>query len=179
LFGRHFRIRLGLFVNCLPVDAIAFIKSREKAKTFLLARGATIVASTNEWEVLRFHSPLGTGVVYKNKRNRLTFTGQAIAAFTEMQGGKKWEAVSATPRKSTYSNKHLQIIKRDGEKCFLCLKPFTQEQPPTVDHLVPLSMGGPNNLSNYVLMHSKCNNFCGSISPMEKIALREKNKGGK
>ena len=36
---------------------------------------------------------------------------------------------------------------------------------PTVDHCIPLAMGGPDRLGNYVVMHEGCNNRKGNRQP--------------
>lgn len=60
-----------------------------------------------------------------------------------------------------------ELIKRDGFKCMFpgCTLPFTQEDPPTIDHWNPLSIFGDESLENLRLMHFKCNNKKGNSVP--------------
>lgn len=49
-----------------------------------------------------------------------------------------------------------EIIKRDGQKCYLCLKDLTLKEV-TIDHFVPLSKGGFHCASNARIACLKCN----------------------
>lgn len=46
---------------------------------------------------------------------------------------------------------------RDGNDCYLCDKPFTDERRPTIDHVTPLSKGGGWETTNLKLADRKCN----------------------
>lgn len=56
-----------------------------------------------------------------------------------------------------------QVAERDGWRCHLCGKRVpprrytAKPEDPTVDHLVPLSAGGPDTLTNVALAHNACN----------------------
>lgn len=52
----------------------------------------------------------------------------------------------------------LEEIRRQGGKCPLCGKPYSKERPPTVDHIIPLSMGGGNSKNNRRVICRDCNN---------------------
>lgn len=56
----------------------------------------------------------------------------------------------------------LEEIGRQGGKCPLCGKPYSRERPPTVDHIVPRSMGGTLEEDNRRVICRKCNNRKGS-----------------
>jgi len=70
-------------------------------------------------------------------------------------------------------NKHerqqiiLTLIDRDGYKCAFpgCIRPFSEEDPPTIDHWIPRDAGGQDVISNYKLMHFVCNNIKGNSIP--------------
>lgn len=55
---------------------------------------------------------------------------------------------------------HLLIL-QDNE-CYLCLEQFSKGNPPTVDHIMPLSRGGGWNLDNLALAHKQCNTIKGN-----------------
>lgn len=59
------------------------------------------------------------------------------------------------------------LRKRDGFRCRFpgCTKPFTKEDPPTIDHWIPFSVSGDNSIKNLRLMHFKCNNLKGDTIP--------------
>lgn len=75
------------------------------------------------------------------------------------------------------------LTKRDGYRCFFpgCDRPFTEEDPPTIDHWMPFSIYFDNSLENLRLMHFECNNCKGDIVPKEdgSIDLTKKSKAPK
>lgn len=56
-----------------------------------------------------------------------------------------------------------EIFERDGWRCYLCGKPVkrtarrTDPDGATIDHVVPLSRGGPDAPGNVATAHSRCN----------------------
>ena len=51
----------------------------------------------------------------------------------------------------------IQLIKqRDGVLCFICKKSFGDEKP-TIEHWIPRSAGGSDELDNLRITHKKCN----------------------
>lgn len=65
-----------------------------------------------------------------------------------------------------------RLLARDGLCCWLCGTLLGDDI--TIEHLVPKLYGGPNHISNYVLAHSECNHYLGSLHVAEKIKEREK-----
>lgn len=72
-----------------------------------------------------------------------------------------------------------RIAERDGIACWLCGRPVdlslrvTNKKHATADHVVPVSRGGVNALSNLRLAHSDCNNRRGNRdAPEEKPVLK-------
>jgi len=59
------------------------------------------------------------------------------------------------------------LTARDGYTCQFpgCTKPFTAEDPPTIDHWMPRSISGDERIENLKLMHFECNNLKGNIVP--------------
>ena len=53
----------------------------------------------------------------------------------------------------------------DGYKCMFCLKPMGVVQL-TIDHFMPLEIGGKNDQSNYLSACRKCNKDKGGESPV-------------
>lgn len=56
------------------------------------------------------------------------------------------------------------ILRRDGNDCFICKKPFDGEKP-TIEHWIPRSAGGSDEMSNLRLTHKDCNILKGDIIP--------------
>lgn len=50
-----------------------------------------------------------------------------------------------------------RLMLRDGPRCTCCEVRFTDDNPPTIEHLVPISAGGRSLLSNLVLLCGRCN----------------------
>ena len=44
----------------------------------------------------------------------------------------------------------------------------------TVEHLVPLTQGGPDNINNMVLACANCNDAVGNLPLPEKLKLRDR-----
>ena len=64
-------------------------------------------------------------------------------------------------KNSSKSNKLQRIYTRDKGICQLCMKSCKRIDS-TIDHIIPKSHGGSNNLFNLQLSHSWCNGIKGS-----------------
>ena len=148
-----------------------FKKKLPKFSEWLLNAGAEIMAPTNVWEVLRFKHGDKTSVIYVNAQGQYNFNACDKGPLNCFLEGRAWSAGNKTKRKPAQSRDVRALLLRDGDKCFLC--GFPLEDDATIEHLVPLSSGGPNHLSNYALAHSRCNELLGSKPLMEKIRLRD------
>jgi hypothetical protein len=154
------------------VNVAEFRKCLPKFEKWLVTRGAEILAPTNPFEMLRFVSAHGTSIVYRNLKGQVTFTGEAKAAHQAYaqpnnKDTKPWHAGNAKPRAKT--SPHIRTIrKRDGDRCFFCGLVVMDEDAST-DHLVERTAGGPDHISNLVLMHKHCNSICAGMSAPEKI----------
>lgn len=139
---------------------------------WLTANGAEVLTPTNEWELMRFKDGGVTSVVYFNKHDRVTFTGSARAAWEAYKTGRPWR--SATPKAKRQNkkarDKYVETIRqRDGDACFFCAQPVSEETE-SVEHLVAITHGGPNHISNMFLAHRLCNEMAAHLSVTEKIA---------
>ncbi len=85
------------------------------------------------------------------------------------QFGKHWRRVLLT-----------YLRERDGDKCQLCRRPIRFDLPsgikgdergPSVDHIVPRSKGGDDDLANLRLTHWGCNRSRGNRGGAEQLAL--------
>ena len=144
-------------------------------KDWLTARGAEVLAPTNEWEVIRFRAGHAIAIVYRKATGQLTYDGVARAALNAFVSQGSWTAGVATKRKKPNAIRRGAVIdaliQRDGDCCFLCRKPLGEDI--TEEHLVPIATGGPHHIANKALAHKACNLRMGHLSVMEKIALRE------
>ena len=60
----------------------------------------------------------------------------------------------------------------DGCKCMYCGQPMGKVQL-TIDHFIPLEMGGKNDPSNYISADRRCNKDKGGMDPREWVASRK------
>lgn len=145
-------------------------KRLKQFEAWLVERGAQIMAKTNEWEVLRYSTDKGIAVVYKNSAGRHTLTGKAgdaWLAFVNNDGG--WRAGAKVARKKNRADV-TTIRERDGDLCFYCQREVFHADA-SVEHLVAVTHGGPNHISNKFLAHKACNQRVGHISAPEKVAI--------
>lgn len=144
-------------------------------RDWLSERGAEVLEPTNTWEVLRFRANGETSVVYRNKQNRLRFTGESREAYSSWRGDRRWRGNERTDRRQL-TPLHRTIRERDGDACFFCGEELADGEA-TVEHLVALTHGGPNHVSNIVLAHEGCNAEAGNMSVAEKVRMRERLRG--
>ncbi len=64
-----------------------------KFKTYLAQSGASILETTNPYEVVRFKTENGVSVVYKKNNGSLTFTGEAEDAYDAMLSKNVWRII--------------------------------------------------------------------------------------
>ncbi|SET59539.1 HNH endonuclease [Natronincola peptidivorans] len=58
------------------------------------------------------------------------------------------------------------IYERDERKCYFCEKPLPFQQT-SLDHYLPKSRGGPNDIYNIVLSCKRCNKYKKSAVPKD------------
>lgn len=144
-----------------PRDSAIFAKQ-------LKASGAEILAPTNPYEVIRFRTRLGVGVVYKGKRGE-TWNAEALAAKDHLEHGRGTLAPVAVKGRRTDRSTVSALLDRDGDLCLFCGLPLGGDI--TVEHLVPVAHGGPNHISNLFLSHAACNHEAGHLSAPEKVTM--------
>lgn len=167
------------------VVALCAPKRIAQTKAALTARGAELLATTNPYELLRFRSAYGVGVVYRNDAGRITPNREAIAALQILAEKTAGSLAPAVVRKRAggrhRANLVNTVIERDGADCFFCgeaLVPDSDGTPDgdrtTLEHLVSRTHGGPNHVANLFCAHQRCNNAASHLSAPEKIALRDR-----
>lgn len=75
----------------------------------------------------------------------------------------KWRRNKSLKRR--WERNHL--IRKYGFKCFYDDLPFKTMKDVTIDHYVPASKGGIDELENYRLAHKECNQMKGNMTPEE------------
>src|SRR5687767_4002721 len=143
----------------LHADGIAAVtRARKPAAlaTFekrLKAAGAEILGPTNPYEVLRFRTSKGVGVIYTGRRGE-TWNAEALAARDHLDAGKGSLAPVAVRGRRNDRSTVATLLKRDGDACFFCGIDLGGDI--TVEHLVAVPHGGPNHISNLYLAHALC-----------------------
>lgn len=157
-------------MSTLPTDRTAFAKLWPKFKAWLGEHGSDILAPTNPYEVARFTTNEGTGVVYTKGSGRIaSWTGGADTAFIAWKTGQPWRAREKTARRRNISRPTiLALMQRDGPCCVYCPTELTVDTA-TVDHIVPVTAGGPDSVINKALSCEPCNVAGGALSPVEKM----------
>ena len=67
------------------------------------------------------------------------------------------------------------VIAARGERCHICRRKVNlalsgrHPMGPTIDHILPVSMGGTNDLANLNLAHRRCNISRGNRGPAQMI----------
>jgi hypothetical protein len=130
--------------------------------------GAEILGPTNPYEVLRFRTSKGVGVIYTGRRGE-SWNAEAIAAREHLDAGKGSLAPVQVRGRRTDKATVEGLMKRDGDACFFCGDPL--EGDITIEHLVAIAHGGPNHVSNLFLAHGECNREAGHLSAPEKVKL--------
>ena len=140
----------------------------KKFEKWLSERGATVLKPTSQWELVRFKCGNETSVIYTNKLGKLSFTGSSQVALDNFKVNGSWRAAkAATRRKKSISPIVKTLLDRDGDLCFFCMSNLGGDV--TVEHLLSITHGGSNHISNMVLSHRLCNQKAGHLSLMEKI----------
>lgn len=134
----------------------------------LQAAGAEILGPTNPYEVLRFRTSKGVGVVYTGRRGE-TWNAEALAARDHLDAGKGSLAPVAVRGRRNDKSTVAALLKRDGDACFFCGLDLGGDI--TVEHLVAVAHGGPNHVSNLFLAHAECNQAAGHLSAPEKVRM--------
>ena len=152
-------------------------KNAKKLEEFLQAGGAEILSTTNPWELARFKTANGICVVYQKANGKASYSNEhAHNAYTAYLERRKWTAGEISERIRRKTVEEL-LIERDGTYCFFCGEAFSDTRGhPTLEHILSITDGGNNHLSNLALAHEDCNKEAASLSIVDKVKLREKRR---
>lgn len=72
---------------------------------------------------------------------------------------KRWTVKDGVRQKVTAKTRgHLKaLLKAEVLRCGICKKAITHPETATIDHIIPLSVGGKNSRDNVQLAHPRCN----------------------
>ncbi len=137
---------------------------------YLDAIGVNHIETTNSYEVARFVVNDEICVIYEGKKG-LSGNNKTSNKIIEAFLNKKLVNIQDYKRKSLKDKFYDQLISRDGNKCFYTGIEMIREQA-TIEHLIPLSKGGKNNLDNLVLCLKEENNKLANLPLVEKIKYK-------
>lgn len=132
--------------------------------------GVNHLEITNSYEVARFIANDEICVIYRGKKG-LSGSNKTANKIVEAFLDKKLINIQECKRKSLKEKFYEQLIKRDGNKCFYTGIEMTKENA-SIEHLIPLSKGGKNNLDNLVLCLKEENLKMANLSLVEKIKYK-------
>jgi hypothetical protein len=155
----------------LPHRRNDFDKKRGGFNAWLLSNGSAIYEPTNPYEVARFQTMQGIGIVYADGADMITsWMNGAAEAMLAFLNGKPWRGTKATKRKGKSVIDYHALSKRDGTGCMYCAKELDIDTF-TIEHVVPITAQGPNHLSNKALACFQCNHEAGHLSAREKLEM--------
>ncbi len=144
-------------------------------QAWLSENGAEVLASTNPYEVVRFRGEAGVSIVYRNDGTRPhKMVGQAADAWAAFCQGRTMRFNPSVPIRAKADPVVRTLLERDGNACFYCTSVFTDITPPTREHLLSRTHGGPDHIANQALACGPCNRLAGHLSLVEKVKLRDR-----
>lgn len=75
----------------------------------------------------------------------------------------KWRRKRSLPKRWNRN----RLLDKFGGCCGLCKKAFEKMKDVTIDHIIPLSKGGPDVFENMQPAHEQCNQMKRDMSPEE------------
>lgn len=150
-------------------------KSRTTLDQYIADRGGEIIPKTNEWELVRFRCADGIAVIYQGKRGISYSNDIARDVHNWYHENRQDVFLNKTSRNFKGEAKaklKRQLFERDGNLCFYSGVPMTEDIA-TIEHLIPVSKGGKDNIDNMVLCVHAENQKVGNKSLIEKIKYRE------
>ena len=135
--------------------------------------GVNFIETTNSYEIARFIVNEETCVIYQGKKG-LSGSNQIANKIINCFLSKKLINIQETKRKSLKDKFYQKLIERDGNKCFYTNKELIEENS-SIEHLIPLSRGGKNNLDNLVLCLKSENEKMANLALIEKIKYKINN----
>lgn len=149
-------------------------KKRAAFQAWLDARGGNRLGPTNEFEVMRFTTRDGIGVIYRNNAGRLRWTSAAEEAWKAHCAGASHDEYRIVERgeriKGGSRRRQLvaALVQRDGTTCACCgLSMPTEDR--TIEHFVPVALGGSKAAHNLILVHEACNQKLADMNIRAKI----------
>lgn len=143
---------------------------------YVLQKGAEYCGITNRKQVIKTQD-INAATKFKKletAQEKLAWASKKLKGFTPVEIGEKEVSggVQIVKRKSFTSSERVAIYDRNHGRCAICGRyvPFADF---TVDHIIPISKGGTNNMDNLQCACKTCNMIKQDILPedlMEKLS---------
>ncbi len=156
----------------IPVPSQEYSLNIDSFTVFISSRGAEILPSKGEWEILRYRAHDKINILYRSKKG-ITWTKDIAEAWRAFRQDKDWNGDNSIPPKRTHEL-IVSLIHRDAVACFYCGVNLKQEEMHQ-EMLLERQHGGVQHMSNLVLTHATCSKEASGLPIMRKIELREKN----
>lgn len=135
----------------------------------LVITNGTYYLKTNRNGGIEVTSVIGEAQQFYNvniaTRKMMKAPGRAKGYYVFDTEGDEHPSVGKKKNRKKYSEDVRRMIyNRAGGRCQLCGRKITYEEL-TLDHIVPLAMGGKDCVSNLQVADAACNGFKGSILP--------------
>lgn len=155
-------------------------KHLPKFSVWLIEHGSEIHAPTNPYELARFLTDVGVGVIYRNSGSRISsWQNGADRAFKAFRLGQPWRAIEKVGRLTKKTKRlYASLADRDGAFCIYCGIGLPLDLA-TIEHIIPVTSGGPDHLSNKALACSPCNIAVGALPAAQKIDFAVTQRGTK
>lgn len=133
------------------------LKNPEKRKEYLKQRPDLVKAAKARY---RAKPDTRAKELQAERRRRATPAGnEAMREYAHRRRARKRSTWVETVRLS-------ELVRRDAGKCGLCGRKV-KKQERSIDHIVPLSRGGPHSLKNTQLAHLRCNTARNNHGPAQ------------
>ena len=126
--------------------------------------GCKILDPTNKYEIIRWKGS-ETGIIYNTGSVNSPYAAYAVECFLN---GASWNGGSKNLNRRSISDRNREIIESETNGlCFICGKKMNDDV--TVEHIVELSRGGSNDITNLTFAHQSCNYGLMNMDIKEKI----------
>ena len=142
----------------------------KKIEAYLNKHGAIIQDKTNEYEVIRFTVNDVVCVVYQGKKGISFSSATARDVYEKFRKGLPLKTCNYKRKQKPNFKK--MLIDRDGLSCFYTGKQMGADDC-TIEHLIPLSKGGTDNLHNMVLCEKSINHEMADLPLVCKLRKRD------